>query len=108
MGNTSLIRTAVLIALITSFGLCLVGRAPAAEAPGLGGAQAPLIKVVASEAASQFVPLGVGKSVVIDFPRDIKDVLVADPKIANAVIRSTPPRLHHRRGSRADQRVLLR
>ncbi len=32
--------------------------------------------------------LGVGKSVVIDLPRDVKDVLVADPKIANAVIRS--------------------
>jgi pilus assembly protein CpaC len=32
--------------------------------------------------------LGIGKSVVIDLPRDIKDVLVADPKIANAVIRS--------------------
>jgi pilus assembly protein CpaC len=32
--------------------------------------------------------LGVGKSVVIDLPRDIKDVLVADPKIANAVIGS--------------------
>ena len=26
---------------------------------------------------------------VIDLPRDIKDVLVADPKIANAVVRST-------------------
>jgi pilus assembly protein CpaC len=33
--------------------------------------------------------LGVGKSVVIDLPRDIKDVLVADPKIANAVVRSS-------------------
>ena len=32
--------------------------------------------------------LGVGKSIVIDLPRDIKDVLVADPKIANAVVRS--------------------
>jgi pilus assembly protein CpaC len=32
--------------------------------------------------------LGVGKSFVIDLPREIKDVLVADPKIANAVIRS--------------------
>src|ERR1700755_2476996 len=32
--------------------------------------------------------LGIGKSVVIDLPRDIKDVLVADPKIANADIRS--------------------
>ena len=34
------------------------------------------------------VSLGIGKSMVIDLPRDIKDVLVADPKIANAIIRS--------------------
>src|SRR4051794_35737288 len=38
---------------------------------------------------SRFLSLGVGKSVVIDLPRDIKDVLVADPKIANAVVRSS-------------------
>jgi pilus assembly protein CpaC len=37
---------------------------------------------------SRFLALGIGKSVVIDLPRDVKDVLVADPKIANAVIRS--------------------
>lgn len=37
---------------------------------------------------ARFLPLGVGKSVVIDLPRDVKDVLVADPKIANAVVRS--------------------
>ena len=37
---------------------------------------------------ARFLPLGVGKSVVVDLPRDIKDVLVADPKIANAVVRS--------------------
>ncbi|MBA7476865.1 Type 3 secretion system secretin [subsurface metagenome] len=37
---------------------------------------------------ARFLSLGVGKSVVIDLPRDVKDVLVADPKIANAVIRS--------------------
>jgi pilus assembly protein CpaC len=35
------------------------------------------------------VALGVGKSIVLDLPRDIKDVLVADPKIANAVVRSS-------------------
>jgi len=37
---------------------------------------------------ARFLALGIGKSVVIDLPRDVKDVLVADPKIANAVIRS--------------------
>ena len=37
---------------------------------------------------TRFLSLGIGKSIVIDLPRDIKDVLVADPKIANAVVRS--------------------
>jgi pilus assembly protein CpaC len=37
---------------------------------------------------ARFLSLGIGKSAVIDLPRDIKDVLVADPKIANAVVRS--------------------
>jgi len=39
--------------------------------------------------ATQFMPLGVGKSIVVDLPGDIKDVLVADPKIANAVVRTS-------------------
>src|SRR5215213_136628 len=47
-----------------------------------------VIELVGSDATSRFIPLGVGKSVVIDLPRDIKDVLVADPTIANAVVRS--------------------
>jgi len=38
---------------------------------------------------ARFLSLGIGKSVVIDLPRDIKDVLVADTKIANAVVRSS-------------------
>ena len=37
---------------------------------------------------TRFLALGVGKSVIIDLPREVKDVLVADPKIANAVVRS--------------------
>src|SRR5436309_5049678 len=36
----------------------------------------------------RFLALGIGKSVIVDLPRDVKDVLVADPKIANAVVRS--------------------
>jgi pilus assembly protein CpaC len=58
------------------------------------GASADRREVAALERGAEngaglsFVPLGIGKSVVIDLPRDVKDVLVADPKIANAVIRS--------------------
>lgn len=59
-----------------------------AAAEARGGTATPGPSIVGSESGSHFVPLGVGKSVVIDLPRDVKDVLVADPKIANAVIRS--------------------
>ncbi len=52
-------------------------------------ANVPAAQIAASDSGASFVPLGVGKSVVVDLPRDIKDVLVADPKIANAVIRSS-------------------
>ncbi len=45
--------------------------------------------VTGGQIKPRFLPLGIGKSVVVDLPRDIKDVLVADPKIANAVVRSS-------------------
>jgi pilus assembly protein CpaC len=77
------IRAVALAALIAGTGL-------APTTPGVAAdARVAVIKVAASEATSRFVPLGIGKSVAIDLPADIKDVLVADPKIANAVIRSS-------------------
>ena len=57
-------------------------------APAADGPRVPVMKVAAGEATSRFIPLGIGKSVIIDLPADIKDVLVSDPKIANAVVRS--------------------
>jgi hypothetical protein len=44
MGDTSLIRTALLVALITAFGLAAAGLAPAAEAPV--HAEAPSVALV--------------------------------------------------------------
>ena len=61
---------------------------PAASELPVPEGQTQNIVVSASDFGSRAVALGVGKSVVIDFPRDIKDVLVANPKTANAVIRS--------------------
>jgi pilus assembly protein CpaC len=52
------------------------------------GAAAAAPLVADGQMNARFLSLGVGKSIVIDLPRDIKDVLVADPKIANAVVRS--------------------
>ena len=54
-------------------------------------AAAPMAAPMAADGQmnARFLSLGIGKSIVIDLPRDIKDVLVADPKIANAVVRSS-------------------
>jgi len=45
--------------------------------------------VADGELNARFLSLGIGKSIVVELPREIKDVLVADPKIANAVVRSS-------------------
>ena len=63
--------------------------AHAGDPPGVGADAGASLRVVGSDSNSRFVQLGIGKSVVIDLPRDIKDVLVAEPKFANAVVRST-------------------
>jgi len=76
------IRTPILAALMLA-GLFAGTPAHAADQP------LQVIQVAASEATSRFVPLGIGKSVAIDVPRDIKDVLVANPKVANAVVRTS-------------------
>src|SRR6185369_1756133 len=46
------------------------------------------LQVSGGPAKTRFLALGIGKSVVVEFTRDVKDVLVADPKIANAVVHS--------------------
>jgi pilus assembly protein CpaC len=57
--------------------------------PAIASDYRPIPQVSADgQMNARFLSLGIGKSIVIDLPRDIKDVLVADPKIANAVVRS--------------------
>src|SRR4029079_5141352 len=74
-----------------SMGALIAFRAltPISLAHAVDGPPKTTIKVAASEATSRSIPLGIGKSVAIALPADIKDVLVADPKIANAVVRSS-------------------
>ena len=103
MANTSLIRTA----LPGRFARRVRHWPPSAVRPPAICAT-PVIQVAASDAGSRFVPLGIGKSVVIDLPRDTKDVLVADPKIANAVVRSARRAYIIGVDGRPDQRLLLR
>ena len=89
MSTAPLMRTAALVGLMLGAALAPLVPAGAADSrvPVLNS-RVPVLNVTSSDANSSFVPLGVGKSVAIDLPADIKDVLVADPKIANAVVRS--------------------
>src|SRR5512139_3815904 len=82
MANPTTIRTLLIAASLAA------GAMAAAHAAEPDLHRTPVISVVGSEASSRPVNLGVGKAVVIDLPRDAKDVLVADPTIANAVVRS--------------------
>ncbi|MGE3991740.1 type II and III secretion system protein family protein [Pseudorhodoplanes sp.] len=82
MANQMTIRTLLMAASVAT------AASVTAHAADPDLARTPVISVVGSEASSRPVTLGVGKAVVIDLPRDTKDVLVADPTITNAVIRN--------------------
>jgi pilus assembly protein CpaC len=87
--NQPMMRTFIVRAL--SFSAVAALTLNPALTPVLAGdyrTTAPAVAASDSQMNGRPVAIGVGKSIVIDLPRDIKDVLVADPKIANAVVRS--------------------
>jgi pilus assembly protein CpaC len=82
------LRRTVLIRALSFSGAAAMALNPALV-PAVASDYRPIAPVATEgQMNARFLPLGVGKSIVIDLPRDIKDVLVADPKIANAVVRS--------------------
>jgi pilus assembly protein CpaC len=83
MARRTSITAVLAAALVVGAVGCPAGITRAGEPQPTGA------EVAAADPASRFVSLGVGKSVVIDLARDVKDVLVANPEIANAVVRST-------------------
>lgn len=79
-------RTAALAALIV---MTMVARPTAVTAADPAEKMVVPTVQIHGDQSAQFVPLGVGKGIVVDLPGDIKDVLVADPTIANAVVRTS-------------------
>jgi pilus assembly protein CpaC len=72
------------IALSTILVLALSGPALAQTS-----APAPVLNVGTSEhAMARKLDLSIGRSMIIELPRDAKEVFVANPKVANAVVRS--------------------
>lgn len=64
---------------------------PLSAAPALAQAKgaAPVLNVGASEhAIARRLDLSIGRSLIVELPRDAKEVFVANPKVANAVVRS--------------------
>jgi len=88
MAKRAAIRAAIHASLIIGSWLVVQQSCDATDIP-VDETPTQTIHVAASDFGSRYVSLGVSKSIVIDLPRDIKDVLVADPKIANAVVRSS-------------------
>jgi pilus assembly protein CpaC len=86
-GNQRLMRTVMARAL--SFSAITAITLNPVLTPAVGADYRSAVPVAAEgQMNARFLSLGIGKSIVIDLPRDIKDVLVADPKVANAVVRS--------------------
>jgi pilus assembly protein CpaC len=86
-GNQSMMR-AFIVRTLSFSAVAALTLNPALTPVIAGDYRPPAPAAADGQMNARFVSLGVGKSLVIDLPRDIKDVLVADPKIANAVVRS--------------------
>ena len=81
------VRRAIIARALSFSAVAALAFNPALTPVLAAGDQAPIPAVAGGSMKTRFLALGVGKSVVVDLP-DIKDVLVADPKIANAVVHS--------------------
>src|SRR4030081_760431 len=81
MKRMKIMRIVTLVAAGLAAGCAAVAAAELVAAP-------PPIHVAGEDAGSRFLALGIGKSMVVDLQRDIKDVLVANPAIASAGVRS--------------------
>lgn len=81
---------AAIVAVLTVAAWTVPHNAASAGASNLAAEpQIPGVSLVSDNAHTRSETLKIGKSLVLDFPRDIKDVLVSNPATANAVIRSS-------------------
>jgi len=79
------IAKALALALSTS---CALVQADGALAQS-GREASPVLNVGTSEhAISRKLDLSIGRSLIVELPRDAKEVFVANPKVANAVVRT--------------------
>jgi len=86
MTRSSLRAAAALALTLTASGALLQASGALAQS---SRDQAPILNVGASEhAISRKLDLSIGRSLIVELPRDAKEVFVANPKVANAVVRT--------------------
>lgn len=81
------VQRATLAALLAS--TLAAGPVRSAEPALASSSSSPFVTIGAGESGARRLDLSIGRSVIIDLPRDAKEVFVANPGVANAVVRST-------------------
>jgi pilus assembly protein CpaC len=77
-------RRHLIQALAAALALVGAGALPAVAAPQKWGVEADSDAIM-----SRRIAMGVGKSIIVDLPADAAEIVVGNPKVANAVVRST-------------------
>ncbi len=62
--------------------------APLASAPAIAQVNDGVTTAEASGPLARRINMGVGKSIIVELPRDAAEIFVADPKVANAIVRT--------------------
>jgi len=79
---------------ILATALCLFAQTAAVHAQSSHASRAPLNSgQLAGNPSMQRINIGVGKSVIVELPRDAAEIFVGNPKVANAIVR-TPRKLY--------------
>jgi pilus assembly protein CpaC len=67
----------------------LLATSPSGFAPAIAASIGASIDQVSDAPIARRLQMGVGKSAIIDLPEDAGEIFVGDPKVANAVVRSS-------------------
>jgi pilus assembly protein CpaC len=87
--STSIFALAVAVAGLAGAAPQALAQSRSTEAVPFSKVPAPRMQAGAADnIMARSIEMGVGRSIVVDLPRDAKEVFVANPAIANAVVRS--------------------
>lgn len=86
--DTPLLRDTMRFALLAAMLGTLAGLLPLGIADALGAEASRLRIGVNSYGATQHVEIGLNKSLMVDLPADVREVIVSQPAVAGAIMRS--------------------